>query len=110
MNVDTDTQWAYLVGMRVSVVFYNTKFLGSNFVCRTFSIRKRIMSRPKSVTLRALTSPTRRYGALTLAMDMYLLLTSSQYYDPRVWIREGEKTLSARVKEACADLGNVGHL
>ena len=31
----------------------------------------------------------------------------SQYYDPRVWVREGEKTLSARVKEACADLGNV---
>jgi hypothetical protein len=32
----------------------------------------------------------------------------TQYYDPRVWIREGEKTLVTRVKEACADLGNVG--
>lgn len=31
-----------------------------------------------------------------------------QFYDPRVWVREGEKTLTARVKEACADLGNVG--
>jgi fructose-bisphosphate aldolase class II len=33
---------------------------------------------------------------------------SRQYYDPRVWVREGEKTLVARVKEACTDLGNVG--
>ena len=31
-----------------------------------------------------------------------------QFYDPRVWVREGEKTLVTRVKEACADLGNVG--
>lgn len=31
-----------------------------------------------------------------------------QYYDPRVWVREGEKTLTQRVKEACGDLGNVG--
>jgi hypothetical protein len=35
-------------------------------------------------------------------------LIEVQYYDPRVWVREGEKTLTARVKEACADLGNVG--
>jgi len=33
-----------------------------------------------------------------------------QFYDPRVWVREGEKTLTVRVKEACADLGNVGEL
>lgn len=33
---------------------------------------------------------------------------NKKYYDPRVWVREGEKTLSARVKEACTDLGNVG--
>ena len=32
----------------------------------------------------------------------------SKYYDPRVWVREGEKTLSERVKEACKDLGNFG--
>lgn len=31
----------------------------------------------------------------------------AQYYDPRVWVREGEKTLVERVKEACADLGNT---
>lgn len=31
-----------------------------------------------------------------------------QFYDPRVWVREGEKTLSERVKVACKDLGNHG--
>ena len=29
-----------------------------------------------------------------------------QYYDPRVWVREGEKTLTERAKEACKDLGS----
>lgn len=31
---------------------------------------------------------------------------NKKQYDPRVWVREGEKTLSERVKEACIDLGN----
>jgi len=35
---------------------------------------------------------------------------NKKFYDPRVWVREGEKTMSARIKEACADLGNVGTL
>lgn len=35
---------------------------------------------------------------------------SPKFYDPRVWVREGEKTLSVRVKEACKDLGNVDRL
>lgn len=38
------------------------------------------------------------------------LIFCFQYYDPRVWVREGEKTLTERVKEACTDLGNVGEL
>ncbi|KAH0839447.1 hypothetical protein J3R83DRAFT_233 [Lanmaoa asiatica] len=33
---------------------------------------------------------------------------NKKFYDPRVWVREGEKTLTERVKEACVDLGNVG--
>lgn len=32
---------------------------------------------------------------------------NKKYYDPRVWVREGEKVLSERVKEACKDLGNI---
>ncbi|KIJ70618.1 hypothetical protein HYDPIDRAFT_77371 [Hydnomerulius pinastri MD-312] len=33
---------------------------------------------------------------------------NKKYYDPRVWVREGEKTLVERVEQACTDLGNVG--
>jgi fructose/tagatose bisphosphate aldolase len=68
-----------------------------------------IISKRRSETLKALTSPTRRFVSLhylhkhDLTGRVYL-----QYYDPRVWVREGEKTLSERVKEACRDLGNVG--
>ncbi len=32
---------------------------------------------------------------------------NKKFYDPRVWVREGEKTLVERVKEACSDLANV---
>ncbi|KAF9938457.1 Fructose-bisphosphate aldolase 1 [Modicella reniformis] len=35
---------------------------------------------------------------------------NKKVYDPRVWVREGEKTMVERVKEACADLGNVDRL
>jgi fructose/tagatose bisphosphate aldolase len=63
MNVDTDTQFAYLVGMRVSfsslslLVCSVTHFAPS----RTSSTRRRITSRPRSATPRVLTSLTRRY-------------------------------------------------
>lgn len=35
---------------------------------------------------------------------------NKKFYDPRVWVREGEKTMCARVKEACERLGNVNTL
>jgi fructose-bisphosphate aldolase class II len=35
---------------------------------------------------------------------------NKKFYDPRVWIREAEKTMVDRVKQACTDLGNVGTL
>lgn len=31
-------------------------------------------------------------------------------FDPRVWVREGEKTMSLRVKEALADFNTAGQL
>jgi fructose-bisphosphate aldolase class II len=31
-------------------------------------------------------------------------------YDPRVWVREGEKTMSARVKQAFDDFRSAGSL
>ncbi|KAL8293237.1 hypothetical protein RQP46_000931 [Phenoliferia psychrophenolica] len=35
---------------------------------------------------------------------------NKKYYDPRVWVREGELTMRERVKEACTDLRNVNIL
>ncbi|KAI5462902.1 fructose-bisphosphate aldolase [Mariannaea sp. PMI_226] len=35
---------------------------------------------------------------------------NKKYFDPRVWVREGEKTMSARVAEALADFKTAGTL
>ena len=35
---------------------------------------------------------------------------NKKYYDPRVWIREGEKTFIARLKQAFEDLNNINTL
>jgi fructose-bisphosphate aldolase, class II len=35
---------------------------------------------------------------------------NKKYFDPRVWVREGEKTMSARVQEALADFNTAGQL
>lgn len=35
---------------------------------------------------------------------------NKKYFDPRVWLREGEKTMSARVKEAIADFSCAGQI
>ncbi|KAL7274454.1 Fructose-bisphosphate aldolase 1 [Rhizina undulata] len=35
---------------------------------------------------------------------------NKKYFDPRVWVREGEKTMSARVKEAFVDFNAVNQL
>lgn len=34
----------------------------------------------------------------------------SRYFDPRVWVREGEKTMSARVAEGLKDFNTAGQL
>ncbi|KAF3159040.1 Fructose-bisphosphate aldolase 1 [Orbilia oligospora] len=35
---------------------------------------------------------------------------NKKYFDPRVWVREGEKTMSARVQEALGDFNTAGQL
>lgn len=35
---------------------------------------------------------------------------NKKYYDPRVWLRKGEESFKARLKQACEDLNNVGTL
>ncbi|KIJ59432.1 hypothetical protein HYDPIDRAFT_100723 [Hydnomerulius pinastri MD-312] len=71
MNVDTDTQFAYLAGIR-------------DFVTKKKDYLQTQVGNPDG--------PDK---------------PNKKFYDPRVWVREGEKTLTERVKEACADLGNV---
>ena len=70
MNVDTDTQFAYLAGIR-------------DFVLNKKDYLHAQVGNPEGAD-----KPNKKY------------------YDPRVWVREGEKTLSTRVREACVDLGN----
>jgi len=70
MNVDTDTQWAYLTGIR-------------DFIQKKKDYLQTQVGNPEGAD-----KPNKKQ------------------YDPRVWVREGEKTLYTRVKEACADLGN----
>jgi len=74
MNIDTDTQWAYLVGFRE---YFKNK---GAFV-------ETQVGNPEGAD-----KPNKKY------------------YDPRVWVREGELTMRDRVKEACADLLNVNRL
>ncbi|KAF8548309.1 hypothetical protein OG21DRAFT_1516450 [Imleria badia] len=74
MNVDTDTQFAYLSGIR-------------DFVNKRNDYLQTQVGNPEGAD-----KPNKKF------------------YDPRVWVREGEKTLTERVKEACADLGNVNRL
>ncbi|BEJ16164.1 hypothetical protein CspHIS471_0507690 [Cutaneotrichosporon sp. HIS471] len=74
MNVDTDTQWAYLTGVRDYVL------------------------NKKGYLMTQVGNPD--------GDDK----PNKKYYDPRVWIREGEKTMTKRVVEACDDLGNKNRL
>jgi len=74
MNVDTDTQFAYLAGIR-------------DFVLKKKDYLHAQVGNPEGAD-----KPNKKY------------------YDPRVWVREGEKTLSERIKVACQDLGNVNRL
>ncbi|KAJ1835498.1 Fructose-bisphosphate aldolase 1 [Coemansia sp. RSA 2706] len=77
MNVDTDTQYAYLAGVR-------------DFVLEN---QNRLM---------------RQVGDLSKGEDDDS--PNKKFYDPRVWIRAGEKVMSKRVQEANSDLGNVNTL
>jgi len=74
MNVDTDTQFAYLIGIR------------------DFMLKKKDYLHTQVGNPEGADKPNKKF------------------YDPRVWVREGEKTLADRVKVACSDLGNVGRL
>ncbi|KAK4216083.1 fructose bisphosphate aldolase [Rhypophila decipiens] len=74
VNLDTDLQWAYLVGIR-DYVTKNIEYLSSQ------------VGNPNG--------PDK---------------PNKKFYDPRVWVREGEKTMSSRVKQAFEDFKAVNSL
>ncbi|KAG0680285.1 Fructose-bisphosphate aldolase 1 [Pichia californica] len=74
VNIDTDTQYAYLVGIRDYVL--NKKDYISSMVGNPDGADK----------------------------------PNKKYFDPRVWVREGEKTMSKRVTEALEIFHTKGQL
>ncbi|KAI4210099.1 MAG: hypothetical protein LQ351_007001 [Letrouitia transgressa] len=74
VNLDTDLQWAYLIGVRDHVL---TK---------------------------------KDYLASQVGNPEGEGKPNKKYYDPRVWVREGEKTMTARVKEALKDFNTANQL
>lgn len=74
MNVDTDTQWAYLLGIR-------------DYILNKKDYLMKQVGNPEGAD-----KPNKKF------------------FDPRVWVREGEKTMATRCKEAFADLGSEGKL
>ncbi|PWN26735.1 fructose 1,6-bisphosphate aldolase [Jaminaea rosea] len=75
MNVDTDTQYAYLEGIR------------------DFVLNK------KDYLMSQVGNPEKGPDA-----------PNKKFYDPRVWVREGEKTMAKRCTIAYQDLGSAGKL
>ena len=72
MNIDTDMQWAYTVGIR-------------NYMSANAAYLQAQIGNPEGAE-----KPNKKY------------------YDPRVWLREGEKEFVARLKQAFEDLNAVG--
>lgn len=72
MNIDTDMQWAYTVGIR-------------NYMSSKADYLKAQIGNPEGAD-----KPNKKF------------------YDPRVWLREGEKEFVARLKQAFEDLNAVG--
>lgn len=74
VNLDTDTQFAYLTGIR------------------DYMLNK------KDYVMKPVGNPD--------GDDK----PNKKYFDPRVWVREGEKTMAARVSEGLVDFNSAGQL
>ena len=74
VNIDTDTQYAYLIGIR-DFVLKNKDYIMSQ------------VGNPEGED-----KPNKKY------------------FDPRVWVREGEKTMTARVTEALKFFNTAGNV
>ena len=74
VNIDTDTQYAYLTGVR-------------DFIQKKHDYLQSAVGNPDGAE-----KPNKKF------------------FDPRVWIREGEKTMTKRVEEALDDFNTTGQL
>lgn len=74
VNIDTDTQYAYLEGIRDYIL------------------------KKKDYLLKPVGNPEGEDKP------------NKKFFDPRVWVREGEKTMTARVKEALEDFNTNNKL
>ena len=74
VNLDTDLQWAYLLGIRDYVL------------------------NKKDYIMKQVGNPEGEDKP------------NKKYYDPRVWVREGEKTMSERITEALKDFNTANQL
>lgn len=74
VNLDTDLQWAYLIGHR-------------DYITKNIEYLKTQVGNPDG--------PNK---------------PNKKYYDPRVWVREGEKTMKERVVRALEDFKATGTL
>ncbi|KAF2103865.1 putative fructose-bisphosphate aldolase 1 [Rhizodiscina lignyota] len=74
VNLDTDLQWAYLLGIRDYVL------------------------NKKDYIMTQVGNPEGEDKP------------NKKFYDPRVWVREGEKTMTTRIKEALQDFNTAGQV
>ena len=56
--------------------------------------------------------PNKKYVKFRLkaSLKLILIVPPFRYYDPRVWVREGEKTMSQRVTEGLEDFNTKGQV
>ena len=122
MNVDTDTQFAYLIGIRVSGLVWLLSPPSGSSACFTrtqdFITKKKDYLQTQVGNPDGADKPNKKVIPTRFFFSFFffsfcwcaIIFFIKKFYDPRVWVREGEKTLSERVKEACKDLGNVSRL
>ena len=93
VNLDTDLQWAYTEGIRDYM--WNKKDYVSSQVGNPDGEDK----------------PNKKYVVLIIpSFPVTWLIDVVRYYDPRVWVREGEKTMTKRVAVALKDFNAAGQV
>ena len=90
-NLDTDLQYAYLTGIR-DYVLKNKGYL-----------MQQVGNPDGDVCVNILFAET---DANTAKQDK----PNKKYYDPRVWVREGEKTMTKRVEQGLKEFNTAGQV